>query len=180
MRTRVFGAALLGAVILLLSTGCGSKNDGGTASGPAAANPGPAGTQTTAAKSTGLSCPSSATAGDKLDMTFPNDVDAEKQGDTLECSYRGKKKVTNTSEFVLMIIYDKLNAGYMDNFRQQNAEWKPVNQAGLGDDAFSFQTQSIGTTLNNLVIRKGDRIAQVGGNATIPQEASLLNLVLGA
>jgi len=180
VRTRVFGAALMGAVILLLSTGCGSTNDGGTASGPAAANPWQAGTQTTAAKSTGLSCPSSATAGDKLDMTFPNDVDAEKQGDTLECTYRGKKKVTNTSEFVLMIIYDKLNAGYMDNFRQQNAEWKPVNQAGLGDDAFSFQTQSIGTTLNNLVIRKGDRIAHVGGNATIPQEASLLNLVLGA
>jgi hypothetical protein len=180
VRTRVFGAALLGAVILLVSTGCGSKNDGGTASGPAAANPGPAGTQTTAAKSTGLSCPSSATAGDKLDMTFPNDVDAEKQGDTLECSYRGKKKVTNTSEFVLMIIYDKLNASYMDNFRQQNAEWKPVNQAGLGDDAFSFQTQSINKTLNNLVVRKGDRIAQVGGDATLAQMTSLLNLVLGA
>jgi len=180
VRTRVFGAALLGAVILLLSTGCGSKNDGGTASGPAAANPGPAGTQTTAAKTPGLSCPSSATAGDKLDMTFPNDVDAEKQGDTLECSYRGKKKVTNTSEFVLMIIYDKLNASYMDNFRQQNAEWKPVNQAGLGDDAFSFQTQSINKTLNNLVVRKGDRIAQVGGDATLAQMTSLLNLVLGA
>jgi hypothetical protein len=180
VRTRVFGAALLGAAVLFLGSACGGKSDTGTAAGPAAADTGPAGTQTTAAKSTGLSCPSSATAGDKLDMTFPTDVDAEKQGDTLECTYRGKKKVTNTSEFVLLIVYDKLNAGYMDNFRQQNAEWKPVNQAGLGDDAFSFQTQSIGTTLNNLVIRKGDRIAQVGGNATIAQEASLLNLVLGA
>jgi len=79
-----------------------------------------------------------------------------------------------------MIIYDKLNASYMDNFRQQNAEWKPVNQAGLGDDAFSFQTQSINKTLNNLVVRKGDRIAQVGGDATLAQMTSLLNLVLGA
>jgi hypothetical protein len=180
VRTRVFGAALLGAAIVLLGSGCGSKNDTGAAAGPAPANTAPAGTQTTAAKSTGLSCPSSATAGDKLDMTFPNDVEADKRGDTLECQYRGKKKGTNTSEFVLLIVYDKLSASYMDNFRQQNAEWKPVNQAGLGDDAFSFQTQSIGTTLNNLVIRKGDRIAQVGGNATIAQEASLLNIVLGA
>jgi hypothetical protein len=68
----------------------------------------------------------------------------------------------------------------MDNFRQQDAEWKPVTQPGIGDDAFSFQTQSINKTLNNLVVRKGDRIAQVGGDATLAQLTSLLNLVLGA
>lgn len=180
MKTRVIGAAMLGAAILLLGSGCGSKNDTGTTAGPAPANTAPAGTQTTAAKGAATSCPSSATVGDQLDMTFPTEPDVNKATDAFNCSYRGKKKGTDKSVFVLLTVYENLSPSYMDNFRQQNAEWKPVNQAGLGDDAFSFQTQSIGTTLNNLVVRKGDRIAQVGGNATIPQEASLLNIVLGA
>jgi hypothetical protein len=181
VKTRVIGATLLGAAILSLGTGCGSKSDSGTASGPAQGPAAaPAGAQTTAAKSNALSCPSSATVGDQLDMTFPTDVDMTTSTDVIECQYRGKKKVTNTSEFVLLIVYDKLNPSYMDNFRQQNADWHPVNQAGVGDDAFSFQTQSINTTLNNLVVRKGDRIAQVGGNATMAQLVGLLTMVLGA
>ena len=182
MRTRVFGAAVLGAVILLLPTGCGSKNDGGTAAGPAQgpAATGPAGTQTTAAKNAATSCPSSATVGDQLDMTFPTEPDVNKATDAFNCSYRGKKKGTNTSVFVLLGVYENISPSYMDNFRQQDAEWKPVTQPGIGDDAFSFQTQSINKTLNNLVVRKGDRIAQVGGDATLAQMTSLLNLVLGA
>jgi hypothetical protein len=182
VRTRIAGAALLGAAILSLGSGCGSKNDGGTTAGPApgAATTAPAGTQTTAAKTTGLSCPSSATVGDQLDMTFPNDPDVNKATDVIGCTYRGKKKVTNTSEFVLLTIYDNLDTSYMDRFRQQDAEWKPVNQSGAGDDAFAFQTQSINKTLNNLVARKGKRIMVVGGDATMAQLISLVNLVLGA
>ena len=160
MRTRVIGAALLGAAILSLGSGCGSNNDGGTAAGPApgAATTAPAGTQTTAAKSTGLACPSRATVGDQLDMTFPNDPDVNHSTDVISCSYQGKKKVTNASEFVMVTIYDNLDTSYMDRFRQQDAEWKPVNQSGAGDEAFAFQTQSFNKTLNNLVTRKGKRV----------------------
>jgi hypothetical protein len=178
MQTRVIGAALLGAAILLLGSGCGSKNDTGKTAGPAPANTAPAGT--TAAKSAATSCPSSATVGDQLDMTFPTEPDVNKATDAFNCSYRGKKKGTDKSVFVLLAVYENLSASYMDNFRQQDAEWKPVTQPGIGDDAFSFQTQSINTTLNNLVVRKGNRIAQVGGNATLAQLTSLLNIVLGA
>ena len=181
MRTRVIGAALLGAAILVLGSGCGSKNDTTTAAGSAPTVTAPAGTQTTAAKNTGAtSCPSSATVGDQLDMTFPTEPDVNKATDAFNCSYRGKKKGTDKSVFVLLGVYQNVNAGYMDNFRQQDAEWKPVNQPGIGDDAFSFQTQSINKTLNNLVVRKGTRIVVVGGDATLAQLTSLSNIVLAA
>ena len=181
MRTRVIGAALLGAAILSLGSGCGSKSDGATAAGPA---PGqgttaPAGT---AAKSTGLSCPSGTTVGGQVDMTFTNaDPElARNKNDSVVCRYQGTKNDTNKAESVMVTIYDNLNSGYMDNFRQQDAEWHPVTQGGVGDDAFSFQTQAISTTLNNLVVRKGTRIVVVSGNATMAQLVSLANVLLGA
>jgi hypothetical protein len=182
MRTRVVGAALLAAAIMVLGSGCGSKNDGGTGAGPAPgqATSAPAGGQTTGAEATGLSCPSNATVGGQLDMTFPNDPEVTKRTDVISCTYRGKKNVTNKSEFVLLVIYDNLGDSYMANFRQQDAEWNPVTQAGAGDEAFGFQTQSLNTTLNNLVTRKGRRIMVVGGNATMAQLVSLSNIVLGA
>ena len=184
MRTRVFGAALLTAATLLLGSGCGSKNDGGTAAGPAPgqATTAPAGTQTTAAKSGGLSCPSGTVVGGQLDMTFTNaDPELAKDKDnSIVCRYQGRKNVTNTAESAMVTIYDHLGDSYMANFRQQDAEWNPVNQAGAGEEAFSFQTKSINKTLNNLVARKGSRIVVVSGNATMAQLVSLANIVLGA
>ena len=54
-----------------------------------------------------------------------------------------------------------------------------MTQPGVGDDAFGFQTKSIQTTLNNLVVRKGRRVLVVGGDATMAQLVGVANIVLG-
>jgi hypothetical protein len=176
---------LLGALALMLGA-CG-KNDNGVAAGaPAPAQGGP--TATNAGSDTGggdagftKDCPTGATVGGKLGMTFPGDPQVNKGPEAIVCSYTGTSNADHGPEFVLVTKRIGTTAD-MVRTRQQEVDGgnTPVTRAGIGDEAYSFDNPSFGKTLINLVVRKGNHVVQIGGAATLDQLASLANLLLAA
>jgi hypothetical protein len=184
VRSRYVGAALLGAVAL--SMGCGLFNSdnkaGNSAAGqpPASAAPTAGSTGGNAGGGSGIAfgqgCPTSAVVGGLLGMTFKGDPQVTKGTDAIVCTYTGTRDSDKAPEFVLVNMRTGTEA---DMARTRQQEIAPaVRQSGIGDEAYSFQTQSIGSTLTNLVARKGNRIVQIGGEATMAQLTAVVNMLL--
>ena len=186
MRSRYVGTALLGAVAL--SMGCGLFNSDNKGATPAAGQP-PASAAPTAGSSGsagggsgitfGQGCPTNAVVGGLLGMTFKGDPRVTKGEDAIVCSYTGTRDSDNAPEFVLLNMRSG-NSTDMARARQQEIDGgnSPVSQSGIGDEAYSFQTQSLRSTLTNLVVRKGSRMVQVGGEATMAQLTAVVNMLL--
>jgi hypothetical protein len=188
MRSRYVGAALLVAVAL--STGCGlfnSDNKGEQAAGPAPATAGPTAGSTVGSAVGGpgskfaQECPSSAVVGGLLGMTFKDAPRVTKATGAIVCSYTGTRNSDNAAEYVLLNMHSG-DATDMARARQDEVESgnSPVSQSGIGDEAYSFQTQSIRSTLTNLVVRKGNRMVQVGGEASLAQLTAVVTLLLAS
>jgi hypothetical protein len=176
------GAVLLGGLVGLALTlgGCGGSAD--KSNQPAAAGP----TATSTAKGGGNAggskdCPTSAAIGTALDMTFNGEPSMMSSGSARSCSYTGTRNSDKGNAFVLIFFREGTAADMARTKVDDNGTGTvPVDRTGIGDQAYSWEIQSIRTTGENVVARKGTHIVQIGAPATLAQVSALANQLLNA
>ena len=168
---------------LILLTGCGSSTAGGS---PPAGPPAP-GAATTPADGTagadtggtgiggGPQCPE-----DQVIMSTLGVTVAHRQGPirdapmTILCDYDGPMADGKTANITLRMQTHTSASDYAD-FRTRSESYGITDRTGIGDQAFTYVFGPKSGQLIALVARKGDLLIYLASQASLEQEAALVN-----
>jgi hypothetical protein len=176
-------AVLVSLLAFAALAGCGDGTEPPSAANQPAGNPGsnqaPVAPATTGAAGQ-PTCPDLDLVASHLGMTLnPNPLVTTAENSVF-CQWSGRMVTDNRATVATVSLRTQYPASDMVKYRQQETESGHTlsERAGVGDEAFTFSIESFGHTINNLVVRKGDRMVYIGSLASLDEEVGLARLLL--